>query len=112
MTASGGGPTSERIIQPVPTPTAALVLHDILDVIDVVIMAVAVTRIIRLHRSAWAHGGWSKLAWVTAAIVIVWSLGPIPVPLGALAALSRTRGRPANSPIPFAEGEPWSPPEH
>ncbi len=91
-----------------PTPTAALVLHAILEVIDVAVMAVAVIRIIRLHRRAWAHGGWSKLAWVTATILIVWSLGPIPVPIAALAGLSRTRSRPAGNSIPFAEGEPWN----
>jgi hypothetical protein len=73
---------------------------------------VAVVRVVRLPRDRFRHGGWSKAGWVVLALGFTWTLGTLPVPVGALLALRRTRrskpgaGRTGPANIPFAEGAP------
>jgi hypothetical protein len=73
---------------------------------------VAVVRVARSPRSSYRFGWWSKAAWILVALSFTWSLGNLPVPVGGIVVLARTRRRPPSpdSPggIPAADGE-WTP---
>ncbi len=89
-----------------------LVVRDLVDVVDWAVIVVAVVRMVRVDRTRLARGRWSKAGWILAAGLIVWNVGPLAVPLGALEALARTRRahRPgAAGPADVAAGGTWEP---
>ena len=89
-----------------------LLVRDLVDVVDWAVIAVAVVRMVRVDRTQLGHGRWSKAAWILAAGLIVWNVGPVAVPLGALEALARTRRarhRGAAGPVDVAIGGTWEP---
>lgn len=54
---------------------------------------VAVIRVLRQPAEAWRRRNWSKLAWVLAILYLAPIVGGWPVPVGAIAAIWRTRNR-------------------
>jgi hypothetical protein len=75
---------------------------------------VAVIRVLRQPAENWSHRNWSKLAWVLAIGYLAPPLGGYPMPIGAIAAIWRTRRQPNPPPAPgqppMAEGSsdwPW-----
>ena len=92
---------------------------------------VAVIRIIRRPDEDWPHKNWSRIAWVLTVLYLAVPIGGYPIPIGAIAAVWRTRRRaskpagpaglpglagpagpavPAgSSPIPVAQGSPHRP---
>jgi hypothetical protein len=76
---------------------------------------VAVIRVIQRPAENWAHRNWSKLAWVLSVLYLAPTLGGYPIPVGAIAAIWRTRRRPTGPPAPgqppMAQGSPdWPKP--
>lgn len=70
---------------------------------------VAVIRVLRQPANEWRHRNWSKLAWVAAILYVAPLLGGYPIPIGAMAAIWRTRRRVSPetpSQIPRAQGSP------
>ena len=71
---------------------------------------VAVVRVLRQPAQNWKHRNWSKLAWIGAALSLPPVLGGYPIPIGAVAAIWRTRQRTtrpdAPGQIPHAQGSP------
>jgi hypothetical protein len=79
---------------------------------------VAVIRVTQQPAENWSHRNWSKLAWVLAILYLAPTLAGYPIPVGAIAAIWRTRRRPTGPPAtgqaPIAEGSPdwpgpWEP---
>jgi hypothetical protein len=61
---------------------------------------VAVIRILRQSAEYWSHRNWSKLAWVLAILYMAPHLGGYPIPVGATAAIWRTRRSPTGPQVP------------
>jgi hypothetical protein len=67
---------------------------------------VAIIRILRRPADQWSHGTWSKIAWILIVLYIAVPLAGYPIPLGAGAAIWRTR-RPKTTPtiaLPYETG--------
>jgi hypothetical protein len=70
---------------------------------------VAVIRVMRRPAPDWPHGLWSKIGWVLVVLYLAVPVAGYPIPVGAVAAIWRTRRpetpRPAE--LPYAHGGPW-----
>jgi hypothetical protein len=74
-----------------------------------IVVLVAAIRVLRRPAAEWPHGMWSKIAWIVAILYIVVPLSGYPIPLGAVAAIWRTRRPPTARPaeLPYADGDNW-----
>jgi hypothetical protein len=70
---------------------------------------VAVIRVMRRPAADWLHGLWSKIGWVLLVLYLAVPVAGYPIPVGAVAAIWRTRPpqppRPAE--LPYADGTGW-----
>jgi hypothetical protein len=67
---------------------------------------VAIIRVVRRPAGEWTHGMWSKVGWILVILYVIVSLAGYPLPIGAGAAIWRTR-RPKVAPtaqLPFDTG--------
>ena len=84
-----------------------------LALINLAVWALAVARVAWRQSTVWSHGWWSRAGWILAASYLTWSpWHGLVIPVGAAAAIYRTRRRPDPppvDPVPFASGGPdWN----
>lgn len=88
------------------TTAGVLGLQLLTGLASLALWVIAMGRIAWRESVTWKHGWWSRLAWMLIATLISWTPAPgLLLPLGAIAAIYRTRRRPASSPpdpIPLA----------
>jgi hypothetical protein len=71
------------------------------------VVALAVARVVRRPADDWPHGMWSKIGWILVIAYVAIPLGGYLLPLGAAAAMWRTRRPPSAPPaqLPYADGD-------
>jgi hypothetical protein len=76
------------------------------------VAAIAAWRVLNAPTDGWAHGQLSRIAWVATCLTFAWHLGPLLIPVGAIAAHIHVRSIIKNAipqgppDPPFAEGTP------